>query len=103
MNYDKTLKVGDYITTYNPGLFQLTEIIKRYLPNGSHQPTDIDQEGLYSPLFKFDRIYTLDGVKQYGYDRCDASHCKRANIDEFITWFEEIIERWKTIKLELQL
>lgn len=63
----KGIKVGDLITTVEPGLYELLKIITRHQTN---------------PMFVYVQIFHEDGTKfKWGkQDECDASHCKK------LTW-----------------
>jgi len=76
------IKVGDLITTYWKGYFELVRIIPRYKIDNLSFPIYEYREGAkpYRPVFVFVQKYNSDGKPHESKveRECDARHCQLA-------------------------
>jgi|APSaa5957512535_1039671.scaffolds.fasta_scaffold90832_2 hypothetical protein len=65
-------KVGDLITTYHEGYWELTSIELR------SDPVD-DLGNTMNPLFEYEKVAEFNMTEASGYNLCDASFCKKVD------------------------
>jgi hypothetical protein len=77
-------KVGDIITTYYNGFYELTRIERRYLTERDISNYNVYKDKVagdeYSPMFHFVKIADANGIRcKVGKpNSCDASLCRKA-------------------------
>jgi len=74
------LKVGDFITSYWPGIYRLVKIIARE-----------DQ----SPLVVIEKVFDKKMNPRKGNNECDISYCKKITAEQLDTELNLIIDRYK--------
>lgn len=89
MNYDQTIKVGDLITAYHKGFWQVTEVQRRFLTDydvatySSYRDYKAGYE--YNPVIHYKQVATAGFVKTSGkkIKSCDASFCRKISEEYF--------------------
>jgi len=87
LQYDTTIKPGDYVFGYNSGVHKVIEIgpiRSNYYP--PHEPT--------APLVKLVQLLKEDLTKSpKRKSECDISYCRKITKEELIKWADEAHEK----------
>jgi len=85
--YDKTLKVGDYVSGYNKGIHVITEI-------GPERPDYYNPTERLAPLVKLTQVLTVDLTKSpRRKSECDITYCAKVTKEELLKWADEAHKR----------
>lgn len=87
-DYDKTIKAGDIVTSYEDGYFRVTKVERRFYTKDDEDSFDFLEKKYgvrpkigdeMNPTIHSELLVTDDFEIEEGMDECDATFCERVN------------------------